>query len=94
MSVIARSATVCARCWQVVAIDGENNRERIGALCSHLGPMVELVPSTTTQGAVEDAAELVRLAHLPDKAMAQGDWLRLRELTRRYAPDHPANERQ
>lgn len=52
MTVIRRSATICTGCWQVVAIDGENNRERIGALCSHLAPTVEVVPSTDTPGAV------------------------------------------
>jgi hypothetical protein len=58
MSLIERSATICTGCWQVVAIDGENNRERIGALCSHLAPMVEVVPSTDTPGAVDRVAEL------------------------------------
>jgi hypothetical protein len=64
MSVMRRSATICTGCWQVVAIDGENNRERIGALCSHLAPMVEVVPSTDTPGALERIGALARDEHV------------------------------
>jgi hypothetical protein len=83
MTVIRRSATVCTGCWQVVAIDGENNRERIGALCSHLAPMVEVVPSTDTPGAVSREHAVQAIGWLSAEVAVHGapslgpEWLEL-----------------
>jgi hypothetical protein len=63
MSIIEREAVVCRRCSQVIAIDGENNLDRIGSVCSHLGPFVQVVPHDRLQGAaarIEVAEKVIR----------------------------------
>lgn len=35
--------TICERCWTVIAIDGENNEDRLPQICSHLGPFIDAV---------------------------------------------------
>jgi len=66
MSKIKHDAIICTGCWQAIGVDGENNRNRIGAMCSHVYPTVVVVPEQQLKGAVEalgalaDALDVLR----------------------------------